>query len=135
MEGGAREAGRDPAGIDRYIEVKVSYDHDVDFAREACAWWAALGLTTDEKSGVDDPVELERLADAHPDRGERRFIVSDDPQEVVDRVATYVDLGFRHLVFHAPGHDQRRFLEQFAADVLPLMRERFGAAAPVAADA
>ncbi len=135
MEGGAREAGRDPAEIDRYIEVKVSYDHDVDFAREACAWWAALGLTTDEKSGVDDPVELERLADAHPDRGERRFIVSDDPQEVVERVATYVDLGFRHLVFHAPGHDQRRFLDAFCADVLPLLRERFGAAQPVAADA
>ncbi len=50
-------------------------------------------------------------------------------------MATYVDLGFRHLVFHAPGHDQRRFLDAFCADVLPLLRERFGAAQPVAADA
>jgi coenzyme F420-dependent glucose-6-phosphate dehydrogenase len=135
LERGAGEAGRDAAQIDRYIEVKVSYDADVDYAREACRWWAALGLTTEEKSGVDDPLELERLADANADRGASRFIVSDDPQEVVERVATYVDLGFRHLVFHAPGHDQRRFLDAFCADVLPLLRERFGAAQPVAADA
>ena len=29
----------------------------------------------------------------------------------------YVDAGFNHLVFHAPGHDQPRFLDAFAADV------------------
>jgi coenzyme F420-dependent glucose-6-phosphate dehydrogenase len=45
---------------------------------------------------------------------------------VLERVAIYVEHGFRHLVFHAPGHDQRRFLDQFAADVLPRMRERWG---------
>jgi len=40
-------------------------------------------------------------------------------------VRWYVGLGFDHLVFHAPGEDQRRFLEQFCVDVLPKLRERF----------
>ena len=58
---------------------------------------------------------MERLADENRDRATRRFIVSDDPDEVVDRIAPYVELGFDELVFHAPGDDQARFLEQFAA--------------------
>ncbi len=127
LEDGAREAGRDAGAIERMIEIKVSYDHDVDVARDACRWWAALSLTTEEKSGVEDPVEMERLADANADRAHTRFIVSDDPHEVCDKVATYVDLGFTHLVFHAPGDDQMRFIDLFSRDVLPRLRDRFGA--------
>jgi coenzyme F420-dependent glucose-6-phosphate dehydrogenase len=37
-----------------------------------------------------------------------------------------VALGFRHLVFHAPGPDQARFLTLFGEQVLPLLRRRFG---------
>ena len=34
----------------------------------------------------------------------------------------YVDAGFTHLVFHAPGHDQRRFLDLFERDLAPRLR-------------
>jgi coenzyme F420-dependent glucose-6-phosphate dehydrogenase len=122
---GAAAAGRDAAGLPKLIEIKVSYDHDADFARDACRWWAALSLTPEEKSGVEDPIEMERLADAAADRAHSRFIVSSDPDDVVEKIGWYVGLGFDHLVFHAPGEDQRRFLEQFCADVLPRLRERF----------
>jgi coenzyme F420-dependent glucose-6-phosphate dehydrogenase len=123
---GAEGVGRDAAGLPKLIEIKVSYDHDAEYARDACRWWAALSLTPEEKSGVEDPIELERLADAAADRAHSRFIVSNDPEEVVEKIGWYVGLGFDHLVFHAPGEDQRRFLEQFCADVLPLLRDRFG---------
>jgi coenzyme F420-dependent glucose-6-phosphate dehydrogenase len=122
---GADAAGRDAAMLPKLIEIKVSYDHDVEYARDACRWWAALSLTPEEKSGVEDPIEMERLADAATDRAHSRFIVSNDPEEVVEKIGWYVGLGFDKLVFHAPGEDQRRFLEQFCADVLPLLRERF----------
>jgi coenzyme F420-dependent glucose-6-phosphate dehydrogenase len=132
VEEGAAAAERDPSEIRRMIEVKVSYDRDVDFAYDACRWWAALALTPEQKEGIEDPIEMERVADENADRAHTRFIVSDDPQDVVDRIGTYLDLGFDDLVIHAPGDDQRRFLEQFTADVLPLLRERAerGAAAP-----
>jgi coenzyme F420-dependent glucose-6-phosphate dehydrogenase len=123
---GARDAGRDPASINYMIEIKVSYDRDPEYAREACSFWAALALPPEAKSGIHDPVEMERAADAVVDRAASRFIVSDDPAEVVERIGTYVDLGFKHLIFHAPGHDQARFLTSFSSDVLPLMAERFG---------
>jgi coenzyme F420-dependent glucose-6-phosphate dehydrogenase len=122
---GATAAGRDAADIEHMIEIKVSYDHDREYALKACEWWAALALSGEEKSGVDDPIEMERLADAALDRAHTRFIVTDDPEECVERIGTYVDLGFDRLVFHAPGEDQSRFLEQFCADVLPRLRERW----------
>ncbi|ADB52526.1 glucose-6-phosphate dehydrogenase (coenzyme-F420) [Conexibacter woesei] len=128
---GAEQAGRDVSEIDNMIEIKVSYDHDRAFAMRACEWWAALALRAEEKSGVEDPVEMERLADAAADRAHTRFIVSDDPDDVVARIAPYVELGFTNLVFHFPGEDQRRAIAQFSADVLPRLRARFSE--PVAA--
>ena len=60
---------------------------------------------------VEDPVEMQRLADALPlERAASRWIVSSDADEQVERIGHYVGLGFRHLVFHAPGPDQARFL-------------------------
>ncbi len=121
---GAQNAGRDAAAIEHTIEIKVSYDRDAEYALKACEWWAALALTPDEKRGIEDPVEMERLADEHADRAHTRFIVTNDPQEAAEKIWWYVDQGFTHLVFHGPGDDQARFLEQFSADVLPLLRER-----------
>jgi coenzyme F420-dependent glucose-6-phosphate dehydrogenase len=104
------------------IEMKVSFDTDRERATQDTRHWAALALSGEEKSGVEDPIEMERLADANRERASSRFIVSDDPDEVVERIAPYVDLGFDELIFHAPGDDQARFLEQFARDVLPRLR-------------
>jgi coenzyme F420-dependent glucose-6-phosphate dehydrogenase len=125
LEEGATSAGRDPSAIEKVIEIKVAYDHDVAYAKDSCRWWAALSLSAEEKSGVEDAVEMERLADAAADRAHGRFIVSDDADDVVEQIGTYVDLGFKHLVFHAPGADQERFLKQFCADVVPKLREKW----------
>ena len=62
---------------------------------------------------------MERLADNALDRAHTRFIVSDDPEEIVEKIKPYTDLGFTELVFHFPGNDQRRYIDEFAADVAP----------------
>jgi coenzyme F420-dependent glucose-6-phosphate dehydrogenase len=122
---GAEKAGRDVGQIKKLIEIKVSYDRDQPYAHDACAPWAALALKPEQKEGVEDPLEMERLADENVENAHTRFIVSNDPEEVVEKIATYVDLGFDELLLHAPGPDQNRFLDQFGEDVLPLMRARF----------
>jgi coenzyme F420-dependent glucose-6-phosphate dehydrogenase len=118
---GAEAAGRDPARIRRMIEIKVSYDRDAQRAVDNCRWWAALALTPEQKEGVEDPIEMERLADENADRAPTRFIVSDDPEEIVAGIRRYTELGFEELILHAPGDDQARFLDQFSEDVLPLL--------------
>ena len=113
--------------FDMMIEVKVSFDTDKAQALENTRHWAALALTPEEKMSVEDPAEMERLADALPiERAASRWIVSDDPDEHVDRIGTYVALGFNHLVFHAPGPDQARFMHLYAEHVMPRLRKKFG---------
>jgi coenzyme F420-dependent glucose-6-phosphate dehydrogenase len=120
---GAQAAGREPAEIDNLIEIKMSYDRDPDAALENCRFWAPLSLTAEQKHSVDSALEMERLADELPiEQVAKRWIVASDPDEAVAQIKPYVDAGLNHLVFHGPGHDQERYLTQFAEDVLPKLR-------------
>jgi coenzyme F420-dependent glucose-6-phosphate dehydrogenase len=120
---GAGKAGRTLADLDLMIEMKVSFDHDKARALQDTKHWAALALSPEEKTHVEDPIEMQRLADALPvERAASRWIVSDDPDEHVGRIKHYIDLGFNHLVFHAPGPDQSRFLSTYSEDILPRLR-------------
>jgi coenzyme F420-dependent glucose-6-phosphate dehydrogenase len=120
---GMTAAGRDPQAIDMMIEMKVSFDTDLERAKSDTRHWSALALSPEEKMSVEDPLEMERLADQLPaERTAKRWIVSNDPDEHVEKIMKYVALGFRHLVFHAPGPDQERFLTLYAEQVLPRLR-------------
>jgi coenzyme F420-dependent glucose-6-phosphate dehydrogenase len=124
---GLARAGREHASLEKMIEVKVSFDTDAQHAKELTRHWAALALSPEEKMGVEDPIEMEKRADALPlDRAASRWIVSSDPDEQVERIRPYVELGFTHLVFHAPGPDQARFIKLYADQVVPRLRTAFG---------
>jgi len=122
---GAEKAGRTLDDLDLMIEVKVSFDDEIDKALNDTQYWGALALSPEEKTGVEDPIEMQRRADALPvERTATRWICSSDPDDHVTRVSEYLDMGFKHLVFHAPGPDQSRFLETYAERILPLLRDR-----------
>ena len=124
---GLTAAGRSHSNIDRMIEMKVSFDTEHHRALHDTRHWGALALSPEEKMNVEDPIEMERLADALPvERAAKRWIVSTDPEEHVETIRPYIELGFNHLVFHAPGPDQERFLRLYAQHVLPKLRARFG---------
>ncbi len=122
---GAEKAGRTLDALDLMMEIKVSYHPDIDQARADCDFWAPLALPAEMKHGVDDPVELERLSKDPSVDPTSRFICSNDPDEVVERIAPYVEMGFTNLVFHYPGDDQKGFIERFDTDVAPRLRERW----------
>jgi coenzyme F420-dependent glucose-6-phosphate dehydrogenase len=123
---GLKASGNPEREYDRLIEMKVSFDTDRQRALEDTKHWAALALSPEEKMSVEDPSEMERLADALPvERTAKRWIVSTDPDEHVEKIRPYVELGFRHLVFHAPGQDQARFLKLYGEYVLPKLRRQF----------
>lgn len=127
LDAGLGAAGRPADAVERMIEIKVSYDPDIDAAKEATRYWAALALKPEEKMGVEDPLEMEKLADALPlERAASRWLVTSDPESVVAGLEPYVQRGFRHFVFHPPAADQKRFLDLFSAEVLPRLRRRYG---------
>ncbi|WP_280487794.1 glucose-6-phosphate dehydrogenase (coenzyme-F420) [Nocardia farcinica] len=120
---GAAKAGRSVDSIDRMIEIKISYDTDPELALENTRFWAPLSLTAEQKHSITDPIEMEAAADALPiEQIAKRWIVASDPDQAVEQIKPYLDAGLNHLVFHAPGHDQRRFLDLFQRDLAPRLR-------------
>jgi len=122
---GAMEAGRDANELDKMIEVKVSYDADRNRAMEDTKIWAALALPAESKAGIDDPREMEHLAKTVEDVAHRRWLVASDPEEHIAQLRPYLELGFNHLVFHAPGDGQARFLELYGSQILPRIRKQW----------
>ncbi|MEV0682790.1 glucose-6-phosphate dehydrogenase (coenzyme-F420) [Nocardia sp. NPDC050378] len=120
---GAAKAERDLSAIDKMIEIKISYDTDPELALENTRFWAPLSLTPEQKHDITDPIEMEAAADALPiEQVAKRWIVASDPDEAVAQIKPYLDAGLNHLVFHAPGHDQLRFLDLFQRDLAPRLR-------------
>jgi hypothetical protein len=66
--------------------------HSGDFC--ICGGPAALSWlpqSPEQKEGIEDPVEMERVADENADKAHTRFIVSSDPGEIVEKIGTYLD--------------------------------------------
>jgi coenzyme F420-dependent glucose-6-phosphate dehydrogenase len=123
VEEGLTDSGRGAGEIDRMIEIKLSYDPDPQRALENTRFWAPLALSAEQKHGLEDPVAMETAGDALSiEQIASRWIVSSDPDETAAAIKPYIDAGFTHLVFHGPGHDQSRFLTNFAEQVLPRLR-------------
>jgi coenzyme F420-dependent glucose-6-phosphate dehydrogenase len=120
---GAAASGRSFDDLDRMIEIKLSYEETEEAALENTRFWSPLSLSKEQKHDITDPIEMEKAADALPiETIAKRWIAGTDPDAVVADIKQYVDWGFNHLVFHAPGHDQRRFLELFERDLAPRLR-------------
>src|SRR5260221_10748212 len=79
LEEGAKAASRDPETIERTIEVKLSFDTDLDRAYNDTRIWAALALPAEDKADVYDAREMERMAEGVADQAHRRWLVSNNP--------------------------------------------------------
>ncbi len=121
---GELAAGREQGVAERMIEMKVSYSHDHAKALADTRIWAALALPAEAKAGIDDPREMEERANEVADQAHRRWLVASDPETHLEQIQPYIDLGFNHLVFHAPGDDQMEFLRLYSEEILPRLRER-----------
>ncbi|GAA3353907.1 hypothetical protein GCM10020366_08860 [Saccharopolyspora gregorii] len=127
VEAGAEAGGKNAADMEKMIEIKLSYDPDRERALQNTRFWAPLSLPAEVKHSLADPEEMEKAGEELPiEQVATRWIVASDPEEVLAEVKAYLDAGFDHLVFHAPGSDQTRFLESFGADVAPRIRELAG---------
>jgi coenzyme F420-dependent glucose-6-phosphate dehydrogenase len=121
---GLAQVGRAHDSIDKVIEIKLSYDTDHHQALENTRFWAPLALTAEHKHGLHDPIEMQKAgAELSTEQVASRWIVASDPEEAMAQITPYLEYGFNHLVFHAPGHDQYRFLTQFSEQLLPRLRE------------
>jgi coenzyme F420-dependent glucose-6-phosphate dehydrogenase len=103
------------------IEIKITYDTDPDLAPENTRLWVLLSLTAEQKRRTASTTRSRWRRPPTRWSSTRSPSVGSchrEPDEAVEKVGEYVSYGLNHLVFHAPGHDQRRFLN-FSRGIWP----------------
>ena len=105
------------------IEIKVSSDRDRG-AREGGALVGGPGAAPSRRQASRTRTRWSAWPTRTPTARSTPLHRLDDPEDVAERVGTDIDLGFTDLVFHFPGNEQARYMEEFARDVLPLLRGR-----------
>jgi len=93
----------DEAGFDS-LDVSDHF-HPWSDEGQACFTWTWLG------------------AAAGPDTIKQKCCISAHPQDHIDFARRYLDQGFTELYFHTARPDQRAFIEGYARDVLPQLRQ------------
>ena len=116
---GAKESGRDPAGMMRVIQVRVSWaETDAEAMSNAMAEWPVGGLrfpTADLRS----PFVIAQAAKGiRPEDLRGRVLVSADLDVHRANLQRYADLGFTHIYVHNVGRNQDAFLSAYGAQVL-----------------
>ncbi len=121
---GAREAGKDPESMPVLVEHFVVVGGQNE-AEEAARLWRFIPNAWTEYVDIPDPREIERRAeeDLPLDQVYRQWIVSEDPEEHAGRIRELLDVGATHIYVHDGQNNQRRCIEFFGNNVLPLLRE------------
>ena len=106
---GAQAGGHDASQIAQMIEIKVSYERDEARRRArlpVVGRARAVRRGEGGRRGPDGDGAAGRRAT--PTAPAAASSSPTSPEDVVERIGTYIELGFTELVFHFPGDDQAR---------------------------
>ncbi|MBJ7601788.1 MAG: TIGR03557 family F420-dependent LLM class oxidoreductase [Candidatus Dormibacteraeota bacterium] len=118
----AAVAGRDPASLERVVEVKVAYHPDPEKALSETRTWSALDFLHEQ---TGDPRVLEALAAASSMPGAGRWLLASDAEQHVEQLRPFVEAA-THLVLHSPADDQIAFIRRYGREILPRLRRLTG---------
>jgi coenzyme F420-dependent glucose-6-phosphate dehydrogenase len=123
FEKGAREAGKDPSGMPRIMQLHVSWAESREAAvDQAVREWPNGGMAF-PKADIRNPEDFEAMARlVRPEHFENRVFISADLQEHTAHIQHFVDLGFDEVYVHNVGRNQEAFIEAYAREVLPRLR-------------
>ncbi len=123
FEQGARDAGRDPAHLSRWLQVHLSWAETYAEALEnALTEWPNGGMKF-PKQDIRSPEDFAAIARmVRPEDFEGRMVISPDLDEHRKHLQTFLDLGFEKIFVHNVGRNQEAFLQVFGEKVLPKLR-------------
>ena len=106
--------------LEKTIHIHISYAESKQAALEPCKPWRPTLLPVFFEKDIADP----RYMQAHGEKVsldtlEDTFVVTTDPQDLIDIADMYVKCGFDHIVFQSSSPDQAAFCEVVESDVLP----------------
>ena len=123
FEEGAREAGKDPAGKPKLLQVHLSWAPTDDEAMaNALREWPNGGMPF-PKQDIKNPEDFAAMARmVRPEDFKNRLLIGSDLAEHTRAIQHYVDLGFDEVYLHNAGRNQAEFVEAFGREVLPNLR-------------
>ena len=128
FENSAKEAGKDPSKMPRMVELNVEYTDDLETAIQyQQKYWAGTYIPALFDQKIYTPqMSAENGQAVGPDTIKKASCVSANAEDHIKFARQYIDLGFDQLFFHSAHPDQGTFLERFARDVLPQLRQKGG---------
>ncbi|TAM69123.1 MAG: TIGR03557 family F420-dependent LLM class oxidoreductase [Chloroflexota bacterium] len=122
FEEGAREAGKEPAGMPKLLQIHISWAPTQEAAEaQAVKEWPNGGMAFPKQDikNPEDFVAMARLV--RPEHFVNRVLMSADPAEHVAHIQHYVDMGFDEIHLHNVGRNQAEFIDVFGREVLPAL--------------
>ncbi len=117
---GAREAGKDPEGMPKVLQLHMSWaPTDEEALANAMDQWPNGGMKF-PKADIRSPFDFAAMAKlVREEDFAGRMVISADPDEHRKEIQRYVDLGFDRIYLHNVGRNQTEWAEVFGRDVLP----------------
>jgi G6PDH family F420-dependent oxidoreductase len=120
------DEGRRGVTRPRYAQLTVCWDTDEKRARKtAHELWPTAGIPGEAVQELPNPAHFEQLAKiVTEDMIAEQLVCGPDVDRHVEAIQKYVDAGFDHVYVHQVGPNQERFIEAYARDVMPKVRDR-----------
>lgn len=124
-EGGARDAGKNPADMPVLIEQFVVVG-DQREAQQAAELWRFLPKAFKKYYNIPDPAEIQRTAERELplEQVSSEWPIGTDPAIHVEAIAKLFDSGATIVNIHSGQPDQKKVIEFYAQSVLPKFRDR-----------
>jgi G6PDH family F420-dependent oxidoreductase len=123
FEEGAREAGKDPAGAPKLLQIHISWaPTDEEAIDQAVTEWPNGGMPF-PKQDIKNPEDFAAMAkQVRPEHFTNRVLMTSDLKAHTAHIQHYVDMGFDEVHLHNVGRNQAEFIEVFGKEVLPALR-------------
>jgi F420-dependent hydroxymycolic acid dehydrogenase len=123
-EGGARDAGKNPADMPVLVEQFVAVG-DKEAAMQAAEYWRFLPKGFKKYYNTQDPAEIQRQAENEIPLEQlvSEWPVGTDPAVHVDAIEKLFDSGVSIVNIHSGQPDQKKVIEFYASNVLPRLRQ------------
>jgi G6PDH family F420-dependent oxidoreductase len=122
-EEGAREAGKDPSGSPKLLQIHVSWARTDDEAiDQAVREWPNGGMPF-PKQDIRNPEDFAAMAKlVGPGDFKNRVLMTSDLAAHAAHIQHYLDMGFDEVHLHNVGRNQAEFIDVFGREVLPQLK-------------
>jgi coenzyme F420-dependent glucose-6-phosphate dehydrogenase len=117
---GAREAGKDPAGKPKILQLHLSWARDErESIEQAVREWPNGGMPF-PKQDIKNPEDFAAMAKlVRPEDFANRVLMTSNLEMHWALIQHFVDMGFDEIHLHNVGRNQTEFIEVFGREVLP----------------